>query len=30
MPPISTWNEYQVAEFISRIGFPEASKIAIY
>jgi hypothetical protein len=28
--PISDWTPEEVSEFISRIGFPEASKLAIY
>ena len=28
--PVKDWSEYEVSEFITRIGFPEASKIAIY
>jgi hypothetical protein len=28
--PVRDWDEYEVSEFITRIGFPEASKIAIY
>lgn len=30
MPPIAEWTPLQVSEFLARIGFPEASKIAIY
>ena len=28
--PVRDWSEHEVSDFITRIGFPEASKIAIY
>jgi len=29
-PKISDWNPEQVAQFVTKIGFPECAKIAIY